>query len=57
VARSRTAAAQLTPGKIQYLVRVLARESRDGREARTTEYMCDMLYGVATGFGKRNCDS
>lgn len=39
--------AELTPGKIQYLVRVLARESCGGRGARTAEYMCDMLYGVA----------
>jgi hypothetical protein len=38
----------LTPGKIQYLVRVLARGSKDGRGARTAEYMCDMLYGVAS---------
>jgi hypothetical protein len=40
--------AELTPGKIQYLVRVLARNSVDGRGARTAEYMCDMLYGVAS---------
>lgn len=39
--------AELTPGKIQYLVRVLAKRSRDGRGARTAEYMCDMLYGVS----------
>lgn len=38
---------ELTPGKIQYLVRVLAKGSKDGRGARTAEYMCDMLYGVA----------
>jgi len=38
---------ELTPGKVQYLVRVLARKSKDGRGARTAEYMCDMLYGVA----------
>ncbi|HEX6748760.1 MAG TPA: hypothetical protein VF092_15790 [Longimicrobium sp.] len=40
--------AELTPGKIQYLVRVLGRRSKDGRGARTAEYMCDMLYGVAS---------
>ena len=40
--------AELTPGKIQYLVRILARRSKDGRGARTAEYMCDMLYGVAS---------
>lgn len=39
--------AELTPGKVQYLVRVLARHSEQGRGARTAEYMCDMLYGVA----------
>lgn len=39
---------ELTPGKIQYLVRVLARQSQQGRGARTAEYMCDMLYGVAS---------
>jgi hypothetical protein len=39
--------AELTPGKIQSLVRVLARDSEQGRGARTAEYMCDMLYTVA----------
>lgn len=39
--------AELTPGKMQFLVRVLARQSKDGGGARTAEYMCDMLYGVA----------
>jgi hypothetical protein len=39
---------ELTPGKVQYLVRVLARQSKDGRGARTAEYMCDMLYTVAS---------
>lgn len=38
---------ELTPGKIQYLVRVLARQSQQGRGARTAEYMCGMLYGIA----------
>jgi hypothetical protein len=33
---------------VQYLVRVLARQSKDGRGARTAEYMCDMLYTVAS---------
>jgi hypothetical protein len=54
-ARSHTAAilgesltwSELTPGKIQYLVCVLARSSVDGRGARTAEYMCDMLYITA----------
>lgn len=39
--------AELTPGKIQSLVRVLARDSEQGRGARTAEYMCDMMYTVA----------
>jgi hypothetical protein len=39
--------AELTAGKIQSLVRVLARDSEQGRGARTAEYMCDMLYTVA----------
>lgn len=38
---------ELTPGTLQSVVRVLARESTDGRGARTAEYMCAMLYGVA----------
>jgi hypothetical protein len=38
---------ELTRGKIQYLVRVLARRSVQGKGARTAEYMCDMPYGVA----------
>jgi integrase len=38
----------LTPGKVQYLVRVLARQSKDGRGARSAEYTCDMLYTVAS---------
>jgi integrase len=38
---------ELTPGKIQLLVRVLARRSVDGRGMRTAEYMCDVLYAIA----------
>lgn len=39
--------AELTPGKIQLLVRVLARRSVNGRGMRTAEYMCDVLYSIA----------
>jgi hypothetical protein len=38
---------EFTPGKLQSLVRVLARSSEDGEGARTAEYMCDVLYIVA----------
>lgn len=39
--------AELTPGKVQLLVRVLARRSVNGRGMRTAEYMCDVLYSIA----------
>jgi hypothetical protein len=38
---------ELTPAKVQYLVRVLARQSKDGRGFRAAEYMCDVLYATA----------
>ena len=43
---SKVGRAELTPGKIQYLVRLLARQSKGGQGARPAEYMCNMLYGV-----------
>ena len=46
--------AELTPGKIQSLVRVLARDSKQGRGARTAEYMCDMLSRSPRGSGRRS---
>ena len=39
--------AELTPGKILYLVRTLARSSTDGTGARSAEYTCVVLYAVA----------
>lgn len=38
---------ELTPAKVQFLVRVLARQSKDGRGLRAAEYMCDVLYASA----------
>jgi integrase len=38
---------ELTPGRVQILVRRLAAKSRDGRGARSAIYMCEMLYTVA----------
>jgi hypothetical protein len=40
--------ADLTPGTMMYLVRMLARESNDGEGARSAEYMCVTLYAAAT---------
>ncbi|MDQ3605085.1 MAG: hypothetical protein M3418_02690 [Gemmatimonadota bacterium] len=37
---------QLTPARVQNLVRDLARQSRNGQGRRTAEYLCDVLYGV-----------
>jgi len=39
--------ADLTPGTILYLVRMLAKESTSGEGARSAEYMCVVLYAVA----------
>lgn len=39
--------AELTPGKILFLVRTLARSSTDGTGARSAEYTCVVLYAVA----------
>jgi integrase len=39
--------AELKPGKVLYLVRMLARESRKGEGARSAEYTCVTLYAVA----------
>ena len=38
---------ELTPGRITYLVRILARDSRNGRGARSAELMCIALYTIA----------
>ena len=40
--------ADLTPGTMLYLVRLLAAESRDGEGAVAAEYMCVALYAVAS---------
>lgn len=39
---------ELTPGKILFLVRMLARDSRKGEGARSAEYTCVTLYAIAS---------
>ncbi|HEX8697055.1 MAG TPA: hypothetical protein VF746_31845 [Longimicrobium sp.] len=40
--------AELTPGMVLYLVRLLARRSKDGRGRVAAEYTCVVLYAVAS---------
>jgi len=42
-----TAWAELKPRKVRALIRKLAKQSEDGKGARTAELMCDVLYSVA----------